>query len=146
MPRDGDISHHILPTAATMVGVCITVVGIVSLIEVQAAMVTIIDEMAAVGALTFLISTLLSYMSLRSPRVSSRLERFADLVFLLGLLILVISGFMIAWEIGQGPPAPATAASETPRRWQLDEEHVRGLPGENLSAAWLPSLLDSGID
>jgi hypothetical protein len=87
-----------------MVGVCITVVGIVSLIEVQAAMVTIIDELAAVGAVTFLISTLLSYVSLRARRVSSRLERLADLVFLLGLLILVISGVMIAWEVGQGPP------------------------------------------
>src|SRR5882724_6545123 len=41
--RNSDISRHILPTSATMVGVSITIIGIVRLIETRAGVATIID-------------------------------------------------------------------------------------------------------
>ena len=105
--RTIDISRHILPTSATMVGVCITVVGIVRLIETHAAFASIIDNLIAVDAVLFLGSALLSYVALRTPRETPRLEHVADLMFLGGLVLLVASGVMLAWELGQTPlPAP----------------------------------------
>jgi hypothetical protein len=71
-----------------MVGVCVTVVGIVRLLEVHGTM----------AALT-------SYGSIRSHKHQERLERYADLVFLGGLVIMVVASFMLAWEIGQHPIA-----------------------------------------
>ena len=46
--RNADISRHILPTSATMVGVSITIIGIVRLIETHAGVATIIDNLASV--------------------------------------------------------------------------------------------------
>ena len=102
-----DISQHILPTSATMVGVCVTVIGIVRLIEVNLAIATVIDDVAAVAAVLFLLSTMLSYAGLRTPHDTPRLERCADLVFLGALSLLAMCGVMLAWELGQSPLPPA---------------------------------------
>ena len=104
MPEPGsntNLSQHILPTSATMVGVCITLIGIVRLLESHAAITTIIDDVAAVAAVVFLLSTILSFASLRAAAAWP--ERYADVVFLLGMLMLVVCGFMLAWELGQSP-------------------------------------------
>ena len=101
MAERSDVSRHILPTAATMVGVCVTVISIVRVVEVNAEVSTIIDDLLAVDGLVFLGSTLLSYASLRKEEATPRLERFADWLFLSGLGIMVIASFMLAWEVGQ---------------------------------------------
>ena len=101
--RSDGISSHILPTSATMVGVCVTVIGIVRLIETGGTIATIVDNIVAVDSAFFLGATLLSYVSLRSPRHQERLERYAAVVFLAGLVIMVAASFMLAWEIGQHP-------------------------------------------
>jgi len=97
---NGDISRHILPTSATMAGVSITVVSLVRLLETHAGIATIIDDIAAVAAVVFLLSVFLSFMSLRTPGAAG-VERYADGVFLFGLLLLVACGIMLAWELGQ---------------------------------------------
>ena len=101
--RSNGISSHILPTSATMVGVCVTVIGIVRLIETGGTIATIVDNVVAVDSAFFLGATLLSYVSLRSARRQEQLEGYADLVFLAGLVIMVAASFMLAWEIGQHP-------------------------------------------
>ena len=102
MARDGqtDLSRHILPTAATMVGVCITVVGIVRLVETSATIATVIDNVVAVDAVVFLASALCSYAALRGVDETRRLERLADALLLFGLVALVAAGVMLAWELG----------------------------------------------
>lgn len=92
------ISNHILPTSATMAGVCITVISIVRLIESRHSTRTIIDNLMAINGLVFLVSCFLSYISIRRPRLSVRYERYADLFFLFGLLLMVLGGFYLAWE------------------------------------------------
>ena len=47
----------------------------------------------------FLVSTLLSYFALRTPSGGGSLERYADLLLLAGLVLLVACGFMLAWEL-----------------------------------------------
>jgi hypothetical protein len=110
---NSDISKHILPTSATMVGVSITVVSLVRLLEVHAGIETIIDDVAAVAAVTFLLSVFLSFMSLRTPDGAWG-ERYASLVFLFGLLLLVGCGLMLAWELGQAPVTAERLATWTP--------------------------------
>ena len=105
--RTSDMSRHILPTSATMVGVCITVIGIVRLLETHAAIATIIDNVLAVDAMFFLMSTVVSYVALRTTRDTPRLEHSADLLFLAGLALMVASGVMLAWELGQTRLPPA---------------------------------------
>lgn len=98
-----DVSAHILPVSATMVGVCVTVIGIVRVIEANARLALILDNIVAVDSALFLAATVLSYASLRSPQVGRSLERSADLIFLLGLATMVVISFMLAWEIGESP-------------------------------------------
>lgn len=95
---NGGISNHILPTSATMAGVCITVISIVRLVETQQHISTLIDNLMAFTGLVFLVSCFLSYMSIRSPRLSARFEKYADFLFLAGLSLMVIGGFLLAWE------------------------------------------------
>ncbi|MHB1590953.1 MAG: hypothetical protein ACYCTW_05410 [Sulfuricella sp.] len=95
---DNGISHHILPTSATMTGVCVTVISIVRLVKAYHPIVTIIDKLMAFNGLIFLISCFLSYISIRSTHRAGKLERFADILFLLGLSMMAIGGFLLAWE------------------------------------------------
>jgi hypothetical protein len=123
-PRD-DVSQHILPTAATMVGVCVTVVSIVRLLEATAPHASIIDNVLAGDAVLFLVSALLSYGSLRTPGSTPRLERYGDLVFLSALTILVASSIMLAWEIGTHPIPDRPLRTDAPMVSRL----AKDLPG-----------------
>lgn len=98
MSDNGGISNHILPTSATMAGVCITVISIVRLVESNRHVSTIIDNLMAFTGLVFLVSCFLSYMSIRSARRSIKFEKYADLLFLAGLSLMVVGGFLLAWE------------------------------------------------
>ncbi len=95
------ISNHILPSAATMTGVCITIISIVRLVETNRHISTIIDNLMAINSLIFLVSCFLSYISLRPSKAAGTFERYADILFLTGLSVMVIGGFLLAWEFEQ---------------------------------------------
>ncbi len=81
-----------------MTGVCVTVISIVRLTEATRHISTIIDNVFAVTGLVFLISCFLSYTSMRSRRLVGTLEKYADICFMVGLLMMVVGGFMLALE------------------------------------------------
>jgi len=83
-----DLSHHILPNSATMVGVCIMVISIV---KSAAPGLTnyLIDKALAIDSLLFMISALLSFSSIRLNRCTEGLERWAEMIFLLGLVSIL---------------------------------------------------------
>jgi len=87
-----DISIHIFTVSASMVGVCLTVIGIVNIIIRGQNITTIADDLLAVDALVFLCSCMLSYWALRSrsKRRMVRVERIADTIFLIGLFSMVV--------------------------------------------------------
>jgi hypothetical protein len=92
------LSAHILPTSATMIGVCMTVLSIGHLGsggEVRMVM----DKLLAVDALVFLTSALLSFMSMRTRGVRSRYEVRAELIFITGLGILALVAVVLAFAI-----------------------------------------------
>jgi len=92
MHLEEDICIHIFTVSASMVGVCLTVIGIVNIVISIKKITTIADDLLAVNAFIFLCSCLLSYWALRarSKRRMHQVERIADLIFLIGLLLMVV--------------------------------------------------------
>jgi hypothetical protein len=96
--RSDELSSHILPTSATMVGVCVTVLSIVKLAS-PGTLGYIIDKLLALGSLVFLTSAMLSFVSIRSPVRALRLEAMAEWIFLGGLGLLSAVTVVIAFAI-----------------------------------------------
>jgi hypothetical protein len=97
--RNDNIASHILPTSATMVGVCMTVLSIAKLVEGQTEHPYIIDELMAFNSLMFLLSAGLSYLSIRNQRLHVKLERVADHLFMGGLTLMTISAFLFTYAL-----------------------------------------------
>lgn len=95
---DGALSHHILPSAATMVGICPTLIGVVKLTEAN-GLARRADEIVGVLTVVFVASALASYASIRTGRDRGPLlERTADLLFIVGLLGLALVSVLFAYE------------------------------------------------
>ncbi len=80
-----------------MVGVCLTVIGILRVVIATQRRDTIADDLLSLDAVLFLASCVLSYWALRTRgrRRMHRVERVADFVFLAALLsMVVICGFI----------------------------------------------------
>jgi hypothetical protein len=102
-PRyDGDLPRFILPTSGTMVGVCVTLVGLVKLHETQHGK-SHVDEYAACTAVLFVISAALSYLAIRSSHrgtsLSGWLEAVADIIFMIGLAAISLISLLFAYEL-----------------------------------------------
>ena len=80
-------THYILDTAATLLGVALIIVTAVHITGKAAT--TIADELSFAAALLFLGSCATSHMSI--VRFEDRLERIAERIFGLGLLVLLCS-------------------------------------------------------
>lgn len=91
------LSHHILPSSATMVGVCITAVSIVKLIRLS-GIGSLVNHLLAFNSLIFLTSAVLSYAAMRSAR-HVRCERWADIAFISGLAVLSACTIIVAFAI-----------------------------------------------
>ncbi|POA99236.1 hypothetical protein C2134_07435 [Chromobacterium sinusclupearum] len=92
-----NLAHHILPTSATMLGVCMTVIPIIKLMKVG-HIGTMIDELLADDSVIFLISAVLSYLSIRRPSWG-RLERHADIAFVFGLCGMSVCAVLLSFEL-----------------------------------------------
>ena len=97
-PASSGLSAHILPTSATMIGVCMTVLSIGHLAP-GGEWRFVIDKLLAADALLFLTSALLSFMSMRSRRSDGRLEARAEVVFIMGLALLAFGAVILAFAI-----------------------------------------------
>lgn len=94
---EDDISIHIFTVSAGMVGVCLTVIGLLRVIITLRQADTFADNLLALDAFLFLISCLSAYWALRtrSRKRMYRVERFADGVFICALLLMVaVCGFI----------------------------------------------------
>ncbi|MBV9387328.1 MAG: hypothetical protein JOZ78_12970 [Chroococcidiopsidaceae cyanobacterium CP_BM_ER_R8_30] len=86
------LSYHILPTASTMIGVCVTVITFFRATNFH--LKTYADDILGFDTLVFISSCFLSYISMRKEN-KIRLELIADNLFLLGMSIMVIVGLLI---------------------------------------------------
>jgi cytochrome c oxidase assembly factor CtaG len=87
-----DICIHIFTVSSAMVGVCLTVIGLIRVVITLGTADTLADDCLAINALLFLISSLLSYWALRSRgwRRMHRLERLADGIFIFAMIMMVV--------------------------------------------------------
>lgn len=96
--NSNNLSHHVLPNSATMVGVCITVISIVKTLN-QGVINYLIDKALAVDSILFMISAVLSFWSIRSEESALNLERWAEIIFLIGLLSMTVITVIFSFEI-----------------------------------------------
>lgn len=92
------LSAHILPTSATMIGVCMTVMSIGHL-GPRDDLRLLIDRLLAIDALVFLASALLSFISMRSRSSGVRLEAWGEMVFIAGLALLALGAVTLAFAL-----------------------------------------------
>ena len=84
-----------------MVGVCLTVIGLVRVVITLGTADTLADDLLAANALLFLVSCMLSYWALRSRglRRMHRLERIADGIFIVAMVGMVVVCALITYTI-----------------------------------------------
>ena len=104
-----DISIHIFTVSSAMVGVCLTVIGLIRVVITLGRADTLADDFLAGDALLFLVSCLLSYWALRSRSIyrMHRLERVADAIFIIAMIGMVIICALITYHISIPPPPGA---------------------------------------
>lgn len=102
-----DICIHIFTVSSAMVGVCLTVIGLVRVVITLGKADTYADDLLALDALMFLVSCFLSYAALRSrgSRRMHKLERIADAVFIGAMVVMVAICAFITYAVA----APAHA-------------------------------------
>lgn len=97
-----DVSIHVFSASAALVGVCLTVIGIIKISStLNPTYATLVDEMLAVDAFVFAASCLLAYSSLRSAdrARSKRLESIADRLFLVAMSTMCLACGLIGFEL-----------------------------------------------
>jgi uncharacterized membrane protein YqjE len=110
-PRlEEDICIHIFTVSSAMVGVCLTVVGLIRVVVTLGKADTLADDFLAIDALLFLASCLLSYTAMRSRifRRMHRIERLADSIFIVAMVFMAIICGFITFAISINP-VPAHA-------------------------------------
>ncbi|MDD2337599.1 MAG: hypothetical protein PHD01_13595 [Geobacteraceae bacterium] len=92
---------HIMSVSATLVGVCLMVIGIYRVSNKLTSVNSLGDDFLALDALGFLASCMLSYFALRAreKRRQKFLEKLADRIFLTALSFMVLISLLIVYEL-----------------------------------------------
>ena len=92
-------SPHILGTSANLLGFCLFVITALHISD--SAQLSLIDELTVIVSVILGVSTLLSFISIRSkrPKFSERMEAIADYVFFVALIGILAIIFLIALNI-----------------------------------------------
>src|SRR5256886_1495492 len=96
-----DICIHIFTLSSAMVGVCLTVIGLIRVVITLGKADTLADDFLAADALLFLLSCLTSYWALRSRRFGRmhRLEQIADTIFIVAMIGMVLICALITYSV-----------------------------------------------
>jgi uncharacterized membrane protein YkgB len=89
---------HILNASSNLLGICFVVLTSLKLLNV--AKNTVIDEVATANIVAFTVSCLLSFLSLRSNNHRGYLlEKIADFIFIAGIVLLLVTAILFAFDI-----------------------------------------------
>lgn len=88
-----------------MVGVCLTVIGLIRVVITLGKVDTLADDLLAGDALLFLCACLLSYVALRtrSQRRMHQVEILADRIFILAMIVMTAICGVITYAISATP-------------------------------------------
>ena len=95
------LATPIFLSAAGMVGVCLTVVGIFQAVVHIGHVETLADELVAANALVFLLACGVAYLALRAQSTMQRRrwQRLADGVFMVALMLMGAICGLVAYEL-----------------------------------------------
>lgn len=93
--RNREIARHVFTGSTTMVGVCVTVIALFRVMKIS--MTTYADEILGIDNFIFIIAALLSYSAIRKEN-NTRMERWADILFFTGMLIMMLVGIIIVFS------------------------------------------------
>jgi branched-subunit amino acid permease len=96
-----ELAVHIVSLSAMLVGVCLTVIGVIRVALDLGDWNTPADNILAGDAVLFLITCLLAYASLRTRHRTRRrkLERLADGSFIIALTVMTLVCAVVAFEL-----------------------------------------------
>lgn len=98
MKKKQSNSQHILNTSANLLGLCFIVLTSRNILDMKSA--TLIDELTAFAIFSFMFSCILSFLSMRSiSEIGIRYEKYADVLFFVGLSSLFITATLITLNI-----------------------------------------------
>lgn len=90
-------SPHVLNASSNLIGFCFLV--ITSLRFLNKSSLTVIDEVATIAMVFFMAAALFSFLSLgRTAKHSNMFERIANILFLIGLILLFISTLLFSFR------------------------------------------------
>ncbi len=91
-------SPHILNTSSQLLGLCFIVLTALKIQDKRQE--TIIDEITAIASILFMISSILSFLSIRDKTARGEtFEAVADFIFLIGLIIMFLLTMLITFNI-----------------------------------------------
>jgi hypothetical protein len=91
----------LLSVSAAMVGVCITAIGLVSVIEALNKVERIVDDMLALSTIVFSCVTLMSFLGIRT-RIRRSFPRYMlvlDVIFCVGIAMMVIASMLLSFLV-----------------------------------------------
>ena len=94
----------ILSTSGTLAGLSMALVGIVNLRVVDTKVETVADDLFLFSSVGFLVVCFLVFFALRRIE-SESVERWTtliDVIFLMSMTLLVLSGFVVLYAFGLG--------------------------------------------
>lgn len=96
-----ELCVHLFTVSAGMVGVCLTVIGLIRVVITFGRTDTVADDLLAADSLLFLITCILAYGAIRARQRARRLrlERIADTIFLLAMSLMVVICCFITYAI-----------------------------------------------
>jgi hypothetical protein len=91
----------ILSVSSGMVGVCLTAIGLIGIVKKLNNVEMLVDDLLAVGSLCFMIAAVLSFLGMRTRLVKTwaGFTRALDLLFCLGLVIVVVATLLLTWMV-----------------------------------------------
>jgi hypothetical protein len=93
-----NVSRHILPTSANLLGLCFVLLSFIKF-WTRGRIETVIDELLGIAVILFLVSSILSYASMRSKGKTEYFEKMADIIFLGGLVFLSLISVILVFEV-----------------------------------------------
>ena len=96
-----DLCTHIFSASVTMIGICLTVIGLVRIVITLRGIDTVADDLLALDALLFLLAGVAAYAALRRRTLvrMHRVEQIADLAFLLGMVLMVLVCLILTYAV-----------------------------------------------
>ena len=91
----------VLSVSSGMVGVCLTAIGLIGIIKSLNKVEMLVDDMLAIGAVMFMVTSLLSFFAMRT-RLSQTwrsITRTIDIIFCLALVLVSVATAMLTWVV-----------------------------------------------